>query len=50
MVVFDGELLGLAALKVAGEFSSAIQGLVVAVVGFLALGVREVDPVLGRAV
>ena len=45
VVVFDGELLGLAALEVAGEFSTAIEGLVVAVVGFFGLGVGEVDAV-----
>ncbi len=49
VVVFDGKLLGVAALKVAGEFSAAIEALVVAVVGFFGLGVGEVDPVLGRA-
>ena len=35
VVVFDGELLGLAALEVAGEFLAAVEGLVVAVVGVL---------------
>ena len=49
MVVFNGELLGLAALEVAGEFSAAIQGLVVAVVVVFDEGVSEVDAVFGRA-